>query len=207
MMELQKIDEARDNIEKYFQGKYDALNKYELALIEKWQDAYAIMKNNPKHSVAVKKYQVLREGKGDFISVRQAIIDLRNAATVFAPIDIMKPEVIRVSLTENIMKRMRKMQKRAEMMFELEGEEGGRKTTKDLVAFERLMKLIQKDEETVIKLNRLDSIDPDKPDFSKVQMTQINVAINADNMSILKKITESGALDLSKIDDQDYTDV
>jgi hypothetical protein len=206
-MELTKIDEARDNIEKYFQGKYDALNKFELALIEKWQDAYAIMKNNPKHSVAVKKYIVIREGKGDFLSLRQAMIDLRNAAQVFAPIDTMHTEMIRVSLTENIMKRMRKMQKRAEMMFELEGEEGGRKTTKDLVAFERLIKLVQNDEERIIKLNRLDSIDPDKPDFSKVQMTQINVNINSDNMSILKKITESGALDLSKIEDQDYTDV
>jgi hypothetical protein len=206
-MELTKIDEARDNIEKYFQGKYDALNKFELALIEKWQDAYAIMKNNPKHSVAVKKYIVIREGKGDFLSLRQAMIDLRNAAQVFAPIDTMHVEMIRVSLTENIMKRMRKMQKRAEMMFELEGEEGGRKTTKDLVAFERLIKLVQNDEERIIKLNRLDSIDPDKPDFSKVQMTQINVNINSDNMSILKKITESGALDLSKIEDQDYTDV
>lgn len=206
-MELTKIDEARDNIEKYFQGKYDALNKFELALIEKWQDAYAIMKNNPKHSVAVKKYIVIREGKGDFLSLRQAMIDLRNAAQVFAPIDTMHAEMIRVSLTENIMKRMRKMQKRAEMMFELEGEEGGRKTTKDLVAFERLIKLVQNDEERIIKLNRLDNIDPDKPDFSKVQMTQINVNINSDNMSILKKITESGALDLSKIEDQDYTDV
>jgi hypothetical protein len=92
-------------------------------------------------------------------------------------------------LTDAAMKRNEINERRARKFFE----DG--KTAE----YEKLIKLIQKDEELIMKINGLDSSDPDMPDFSKVEMTQININIDSNNSKIFQRILGQGAFDMNEI--------
>lgn len=188
MADIEKIEDSYGNIERYYknQGK---LTKREQELVERWETAWSLLRANRNKIVAQKKYKSLMLNKGIVLSDNDVYKDFRYCVELFAPISTHTKDFLRLVLTDSAMKRIEINERRARKLFE----------ENKVSDYERLVKLIQKDEELIMKINGLDTSDPEMPDFSKVQMTQINVNIDSTNNTIFKKILELGSFDLNNI--------
>ena len=192
MADIEKIEDSYGNIERYYknQGK---LTKKEQELVERWETAWSLLRANRNKMVAQKKYKSLMLTKGIILSDNDVYRDFRYCVQLFAPISTHTKDFLRLVLTDAAMKRNEHNERRARHLFE-QGK---------ISDYERLIKLIQKDEELIMKINGLDSSDPDMPDFSKVEMTQINVNINSTDSKMFAKILGQGAFDMNEITDAD----
>lgn len=186
MADIEKIQDSYGNIERYYknQGK---LTKREQELVERWETAWSLLRANRNKIVAQKKYKSLMLNKGIVLSDNDVYKDFRYCVELFAPISTHTKDFLRLVLTDSAMKRIEINERRARRLYE----------ENKVSDYERLVKLIQKDEELIMKINGLDSSDPEMPDFTKVQMTQINVNIDSVNNTIFKKILEQGSFDLN----------
>lgn len=186
MADIEKIQDSYGNIERYYknQGK---LTKREQELVERWETAWSLLRANRNKIVAQKKYKSLMLNKGIVLSDNDVYKDFRYCVELFAPISTHTKDFLRLVLTDSAMKRIEINERRARKLYE----------ENKVSDYERLVKLIQKDEELIMKINGLDSSDPEMPDFTKVQMTQINVNIDSVNNTIFKKILEQGSFDLN----------
>lgn len=192
MADIEKIEDSYGNIERYYknQGK---LTKKEQELVERWETAWSLLRANRNKMVAQKKYKSLMLTQGIVLSDNNVYRDFRYCVQLFAPISTHTKDFLRLVLTDAAMKRNEHNERRAELLYE-QGK---------ISDYERLIKLIQKDEELIMKINGLDSSDPDMPDFSKVEMTQINVNINSTDSKMFAKILGQGAFDMNEITDAD----
>jgi hypothetical protein len=188
MADIEKIEDSYGNIERYYknQGK---LTKREQELVERWETAWSLLRANRNKIVAQKKYKSLMLSRGIILSDNDVYRDFRYCVQLFAPISTHTKDFLRLVLTDAAMKRNEINERRARKCYE-EGR---------ITDYERLVKLIQKDEELIMKINGLDSTDPEMPDFSKVEMTQINVNIDSNNANLFKKILSLGSFDLNQI--------
>lgn len=192
MADIEKIEDSYSNIEKYYknQGK---LTKREQELVERWESAWALSVAQRNVSVAQKKYKALMLKKGFILSDNDVYRDFRYAKHLFAPIYTHTKDFLRYIITNDAMKRMESNSRKAKAIY----------ATNKTAEYERLMKLIQNDAQILMKVNGLDASDPDMPDFSKVEMTQINVNIDANNSKLFAKILGQGAFDMNEISDAD----
>lgn len=206
MSDLEKIEDDFSMIERYYKHGH-RLTKQQQAKVERWEAAFAILRHNKNKAVATKKYKKLMEANGVGLSDTEIYRDFRSASQLFAPMNVYSKDFLRMILTESAMKRIELNQRRARQYFGLvddsvEDSTGAKtKVTKDLKSYETLMKLIQKDEELIMKINALDSTDPELPNFAKLEMNQITVNIDAANQSILNKILQKGSFDFNDVED------
>lgn len=192
MADLEKNEDHFSDIEKYYKSA-GKLTKKQQELCNRWETAFALLRHQKNKVVAKKKYKALMLKQGIILSDNDVFRDFINAVNLFAPMSVHTKEFIRMTLTESIMQRMELQHKRAIKAYECN----------DFASYEKMIKLIQKDEEILIKTNGIDSTDPDMPDFSKVEMTQINVNIDSNNSRIFSKILGQGAFDMNEIIDAD----
>jgi hypothetical protein len=188
MADIEKIEDSYGNIERYYKNQ-GRLTKREQELVERWETAWSLLRANRNKIVAQKKYKSLMLNKGIILSDNDVYRDFRYCVQLFAPISTHTKDFLRLVLTDAAMKRNEINERRARKFFE----DG--KTAE----YEKLIKLIQKDEELIMKINGLDTSDPDMPDFSKVEMTQININIDSNNSKIFQRILGQGAFDMNEI--------
>jgi hypothetical protein len=188
MADIEKIEDSYGNIERYYKNQ-GRLTKREQELVERWETAWSLLRANRNKIVAQKKYKSLMLSRGIVLSDNDVYRDFRYCVQLFAPISTHTKDFLRLVLTDAAMKRNEINERRARKCYE-EGR---------ITDYERLVKLIQKDEELIMKINGLDSTDPEMPDFSKVEMTQINVNIDSNNANLFKKILSLGSFDLNQI--------
>lgn len=188
MADIEKIEDSYGNIERYYKNQ-GRLTKREQELVERWETAWSLLRANRNKIVAQKKYKSLMLSRGIVLSDNDIYRDFRYCVQLFAPISTHTKDFLRLVLTDAAMKRNEINERRARKCYE-EGR---------ITDYERLVKLIQKDEELIMKINGLDSTDPEMPDFSKVEMTQINVNIDSNNANLFKKILSLGSFDLNQI--------
>ena len=188
MADIEKIEDSYGNIERYYKNQ-GRLTKREQELVERWETAWSLLRANRNKIVAQKKYKSLMLSRGIILSDNDVYRDFRYCVQLFAPISTHTKDFLRLVLTDAAMKRNEINERRARKCYE-EGR---------ITDYERLVKLIQKDEELIMKINGLDSTDPEMPDFSKVEMTQINVNIDSNNANLFKKILSLGSFDLNQI--------
>jgi hypothetical protein len=192
MADLERNEDHFANIERYYKNA-SKLSKKDQEFCERWETAFALLRTQKNKVVAKKKYKAVMLKRGFVLSDNDVFRDFINAVNMFAPMSVHTKEFIRMTLTESIMARMELQHKRAIQAYE----------ANDFTNYEKMIKLIQKDEEILIKTNGLDTTDPDMPDFSKVEMTQINVNINSENSKIFQRILGQGAFDMNEITDAD----
>lgn len=192
MADLEKNEDHFSEIEKYYKST-GKLTKKQQELCNRWETAFALLRTQKNKVVAKKKYKAVMLKQGIILSDNDVFRDFNNSINLFAPMSTLTKEFIRMTLTESIMQRMDLQHRKAKESYE----------TKDISTYEKMIKLIQKDEEILIKTNGLDSTDPDMPDFSKVEMTQINVNINSTDSKMFAKILGQGAFDMNEITDAD----
>ena len=192
MADLEKNEDHFGNIERYYKNA-GKLSKKEQELCGRWETAFALLCHQKNKLIAKKKYKALMLKQGIILSDNEVYRDFKNSVDLFAPMSVHTKEFIRMTLTESIMKRMELQHKKARDSYD----------KNDIATYEKMIKLIQKDEEILIKTNGIDSTDPDMPDFSKVEMTQINVNIDSNNSRIFSKILGQGAFDMNEIIDAD----
>lgn len=190
MVDIEKFEDAFSNIERYYKNQ-GRLSKREQELCERWELAFALLRAQKNKVVAQKKYKALMLSKGVILSESDIVRDFRHSIQLFAPISLYTKDFLRMVITESAMKRIDLQQRKARKSFE----------SNNLSDYEKMIKLIQKDEEIIMKINALDSSDPDMPDFSKVEMTQINVQISSDNSKIFEKILGKGSFDMNEFED------
>jgi len=195
MADIEKIEDSYGNIERYYKNQ-GRLTKREQELVERWETAWSLLRANRNKIVAQKKYKSLMLSRGIVLSDNDVYRDFRYCVQLFAPISTHTKDFLRLVLTDAAMKRNELNERRARKCYE-EGR---------IQDYERLVKLIQKDEELIMKINGLDSTDPEMPDFSKVEMTQINVNIDSNNANLFKKILSLGSFDLNQIPYEDESE-
>jgi hypothetical protein len=206
MSDIEKIEDNFSAIERYYKHGH-RLTKKQQELCDRYQIAFMILKHNKNTTIAKKKYKNLMLTNGVILSDNDVYRDFKNAIDLLAPMNSMSNDFIRMTLTEGALRRIEMNQRRAAYYFnsETEKDENGKtriiNKTKDLVSYEKLMKLIQKDEEFVMKINALDSTDPEMPNFSKMEMNQININIDSNSSELLKKIMQKGSFDFNDIED------
>ena len=195
MADIEKIEDSYGNIERYYKNQ-GRLTKREQELVERWETAWSLLRANRNKIIAQKKYKSLMLSRGIVLSDNDVYRDFRYCVQLFAPISTHTKDFLRLVLTDAAMKRNELNERRARKCYE-EGR---------IQDYERLVKLIQKDEELIMKINGLDSTDPEMPDFSKVEMTQINVNIDSNNANLFKKILSLGSFDLNQIPYEDESE-
>lgn len=206
MSDIEKQEDDFAMIERYYKHG-NRLTKRQQEKAERWELAFSILRHTKNKSLASRKYKQLMERQGIALTDADVFKDFKHATQIFAPIGVYSKDFLRMVLTEAAMKRIDMNTKRAAHYFnsEYETDADGKTTiinkTKDIKSYETLMRLIQKDEELIMKINALDSTDPELPNFARLEMNQITVNIDSTNQKLLSKIMEKGSFDFNDIED------
>lgn len=195
MADLELNDDTFGNIERYYKNA-GRLTKKEQEKCFRLETAFAILRHQKNKTIAQKKYKDVMLNHGFALSPTDILRDFRESAMLFAPMQVYTKDFLRMVMTESAMKRIDMQEKKARKAYEVNS----------IAEYEKLIKLIQKDEELIMKINGLDSTDPEMPDFSKVEMTQINVSISPENSNLFKRILNQGSFDLNDIEEANETE-
>lgn len=195
--DFQKFEDYFSEVERYYKNGGKLSRKAE-EYVQRWETAFAIMQEQRNKAVALKKYQEVMIKSGYVLSDYDVLRDFKNASLIFAPLHVYTKDFLRMVRTEAVMKRMEFLeQKAAEILAE---------DSKNIQAYERLIKLAQKDDELLIKYNALDVDDPELPNFAKLEMNQININVDKQSSALLQKILKGGAIDLNNFEDGTATE-
>lgn len=195
--DFQKFEDYFAEVERYYKNGGKLSRKGE-EYVQRWETAFAIMQEQRNKSIALKKYQEVMIRSGYVLTDYEVLRDFKNASLIFAPLHIYTKDFLRMVRTEAVIKRMEFLEKKAaEILAE---------DSKNYAAYERLIKLAQKDDELLIKYNALDVDDPELPNFDKLEMNQININVDKQASALLTKILGGGAIDLNNFEDVEPTE-
>jgi hypothetical protein len=175
-----------DKIEKYYKGEVN-LSDNESLICERWELAFALLQKHRSKSIAIQKYLKLLESRGTPISKNTAYIDFKKAELIFTPINKVSKDLQRLIIIESIDRDIAALKKK---------QQKGDISEKSYLAFQvEINKLY----DLRIKAGGLHQEDPNVPDFSLVQMPDIQVNISPKLEQILRKLTINGAVDTTEI--------
>lgn len=185
MNDLTKIDDTFDKIEKYYRSSGGLLPK-EKEICERWELSFALLSHHKNKKVAVSKYITALKSKGTEVSVATAYRDLANAERLFVPLKKYSKEFLRLILIESALRDIKKAEQLAAK-------------TKDPKLWAEIMKTKDKAELRIIKASGLDVDDPNLPDFSKLQFSQINIDIDPSMKTMFQTLLKNGTVDVTQL--------
>ena len=182
---LRQKDDLFDRIQRYYlnEGKLSAEEK---KISERLELAYALLSHHKVKKVAISKYLAVQKAKGEEISSVTAYRDFSMAEEVFVPLQKYTKEFLRLVIIESAQNDIRRLESKLV------------KCT-DNKMYISLMAQKDRCRETIIKAGGLMLNDANIPDFSKVQMPDIQVNVSTSVIRLLTKMTKNGIIDTSEL--------
>jgi len=185
MNDLTIIDDTFDKIEKYYKSS-GKLSIKEQEICERWELAFALYSSQRNKKVAVSKYMAVLKQKGAELSIAQAYRDFTAAEKLFTPLHKYNKEFLRLIIINSALNDVRMAERFAS------------KTT-DSKAWSEIMKVKNNAEKRIIEASGLTLNDPNLPDFTKLQANQFNINIDPTILTMLKKVMNHGAVDITEL--------
>lgn len=187
MSQLATRDELFDRIEKYYRtAGTGRLSPKEEETCERWELAFAIFSAQKNKKVAITKYLSVLKSKGIQLSMQMAYRDFLYAEKIFAPLQQYSKDFLKMVIIESALKDVKKAEKLAEKQT-------------DPKMWADIMKVKDKAEKRIIEASGLNVTDPNLPDFSKLQLNQININVDQNTISMFKRIMQRGTIDITEL--------
>lgn len=174
-----------DKIEQYYRGGAQLLPK-EREQCERWELAFGLFLEHRTRKVAVSKFISLQKAKGNEISVSTAYRDFANAEKIFLPLQKYSKEFLRMTIIESALRDIRKA-------------DDFSKRISDPKDWATIMDIKHKAEIRIVKAAGLELDDPNLPDFSKIQLSQININVDDRVKKLFDAMLNKGTVDVSEV--------
>lgn len=187
-----KRDNLFDKIERYYRGEMN-LSPADKIMAERWELAFAFLKELKNKPLAIKKYMEVLKGEGREISLNTAYTDFKNAELIFVPIHKISKNLHRIIIIEQIDREIQKLESR-----QLRTDKDGNLICGDL-AYNDYQKQINRLLWIKIKATGLEHEDPNLPDFTQIQMPDLQVNISPKLLQMLTQLMKSGVIDTTEL--------
>lgn len=182
---VKRSDDLMDRIERYYLNA-GTLSKSEKDIAERMELAFSLLSHHKVKKVAMTKYIAILKQKGKEISLVTAYGDFSNAEKIFVPLQKYSKEFLRLMIIESAQNDIRRLESKIA-------------TCKDEKMYVQLMNQKDRCRETIIKAGGLMINDAAIPDFSKVQMPDLQVNVSPNVERLLSKLMSSGIIDTSEL--------
>lgn len=183
---IHQKEELFDRIERYYKGEGN-LKPSEQKICERWELAFSLLQKHRSKKIAISKYLKILAFQGTEISKNTAYADFQKAEAIFTPIHKVSKDLQRIVLIESIEKDITNLKQRqqkkdcSERMF--------------LAYQDQINKLY----DLRIKAGGLLKDDPNLPDFSKIQMPDIQINVSPKIEMLLRQLTATGVVDTTEL--------
>lgn len=175
-----------DKIERFYKedGK---LSQVEQEICQRWELAFSLLQKHRSKAVAISKYIRVLDKQGIKLAKNTAYSDFKKAEEIFTPITKVSKELQRLIIMESIDKDITKLKVKQ------------RKEDITNSLYIQLQDQINKLYDLRIKAGGLHQDDPNIPDFSQLQMPNIQVNVSPKVESMLKRMMANGAIDTTEL--------
>jgi hypothetical protein len=175
-----------DKIERFYKedGK---LTPVEQEICQRWELAFSLLQKHRSKSIAISKYIRILDKQGINISKNTAYSDFKKSEEIFTPITKVSKDLQRLIIIESIDKDITKLKLKQ------------RKEDIPNSLYIQLQDQINKLYDLRIKAGGLHQDDPNIPDFSQLQMPNIQVNVSPKVESMLKRMMANGAIDTTEL--------
>lgn len=161
-------------------------------IFERWKRAFSLLCKYNLKGIAVEYLMAEFE-----ISQAQAYRDVGAAEEIWGNVRKYAKDFLRTFLIESAIEDMNAYKKIA--MKIIQKPEGEEPSSADWKIYSLNMTLREEARKSAIKAGGVDKDDIETPDFSQIQMPEIVINLQQEQMDMLRRILESGAVDLSKL--------
>lgn len=180
------------------------LTEREQEVMDRYVDLYGLVKRyGQNRQVILRAYRQLKKGSDDVISDIHIWNETSNAMKLFGNVDRVNKEVLQTMVIDDLYEDMTNMNTLMKMALEMKDGDGNK--APDVKTYERISKLKSVVLKNLIEASGINKVNPDMPDFSKLEKHDYNISTDPVTKQIMKQLVEGeskGVLDLGAYFDE-----